>query len=903
MATSSPLFGSTTYLEELYNAYQNDPSSVPQHWQQYFAMMGQEEMAPTTTADGIAAAPVSDKQSRVSQMIQAFRIHGHKRAHINPLTDKPDLDDDLKPIAFGLTTDDLNETFATEGVLPQPRARLADIVDALKKTYCGTVGVQYWDIPNRQERLWLQQRIEQNFNRPQLGAEQKKRLAKGLVTAERFEQFLHKKFVGVKRFSLEGGESLIPMLDVMIERAGEAGVTDIVMGMAHRGRLNVLANILEKPLDAMLSEFAGTVKVEDDASSGDVKYHKGKSFDITTVGGHKLHVSLLANPSHLEIVNPVVEGSARARQQRIGDTNRTRVMPVLMHGDAAFIGQGVVPETLNLSTLEGFTTGGTIHVVINNQVGFTASPDDTCGTEYCTDFARMLQVPIFHVNGDDPEACAHVMQLAVAYRNTFHRDVVIDLVCFRKYGHNEGDDPTFTQPLMYDKIRQHPGVRDLYFNALSGGGIAKAELEKIDDAYQQRLQDAFDKASSDGFKAKKDMFGGHWKDYSRQDTPNVKTAISKALLKKVSETMSTWPQTFTPNSKVAKVMEKRTETLQKGGMDWGAAEMAAYASLLTEGYSVRLTGQDVKRGTFSHRHAVLIDSNTGQEFAPVSQLAAKDVRFEVYSSSLSEEAVLAYEFGYALTDPKTLTIWEAQFGDFVNGAQVVIDQFIASSEMKWDRMAGLVMLLPHGFEGQGPEHSSARLERFLQLCAQDNMTVANLTTPAQIFHALRRQMHRKVRRPLIIMSPKSLLRHPQAVSDTADLTDGAFQTVIGDSSVNAKDVKRVVLCSGKLYYDLLEGREKAKNGKNVALVRVEQLYPLPLDEIKKVLKGYGKVEAVWAQEEPRNQGSWAFMLDNLASEISGLKYVGRPASASPAVGDPKRHAAEQQSIVQQAFTF
>ena len=906
----SSLYGTNSpYLEDLYQQYQQDPASVPDNWRTFFASLGDSpdmgSSASVRTGDGLVAAPTSDKQSRVSQLINAFRNFGHKRAHTNPLAPKPELDDDLKPIAFGLTVDDMKETFSTEGVLPQERATLHDIFEALKATYCGSIGVQFYDVANRAERLWLQQQMEKVQNRPEHSKEVRTRILKGLMVAEKFEQFLHKKFVGAKRFSLEGGESLIPMLDVMIDAAGEAGVTDIVMGMAHRGRLNVLANILNKPYTAMFSEFAGTVKAaEGDASMGDVKYHMGKSFDITTSKGYDLHVALLPNPSHLEAVNPVVMGNARARQHLKGDAERTKVLPLLIHGDAAFIGQGVVAESLIISTVEGYNTGGIVHVVINNQIGFTANPSDGFGTEYCTDFARMLQVPIFHVNGDDPDACAHVMQLAMEYRRKFKRDVVVDLVCYRRFGHNEGDEPGFTQPLMYEKIKKHDTTYSLYCNHVVNKGVfSDADIQKKLDTFTKQLDDAYETASKDGFKANKDMFGGAWTGLSQDKAGAVKTAISKKDVEAVSKALTTWPKTFTPNPKVAKIIEKRGESLLKGGMDWGSAEMAAYGTLLAEGFSIRLSGQDVKRGTFSHRHAVMFDAKTGEQVLPVAAMAQKGATMEVHNSPLSEEAVLGFEFGYALADPKTLTIWEAQFGDFSNSAQIIIDQFIASSEAKWDRMTGLVMLLPHGFEGQGPEHSSARLERYLQLCADGSMTVANYTTPAQIFHALRRQMHAKTRRPLVIMSPKSLLRHPKAVSSTDDLTKGEYQTLIDDANVTASKVERVVLCSGKVYYDLLTGQEEHKNGSKVALVRLEQLHPLDGDALKKTLKAYSKAkDIVWAQEEPRNQGAWTYILDALPELIGKpVRYIGRVAAASPAVGSPKRHAAEQAAIVADVF--
>ena len=901
------LYGTNSlYLEELYEQYIEDKNSVPDHWRDFFAGMDEGASAASSsagTSDGLMPAAESDKQSRVSQMINAFRAHGHRRAHINPIAAAPDLDDDLKPIAFGLTAADLDEEFSTEGVLPQPKAKLRDIFEAIRNTYCRTIGVQFTDIP-RNERIWLQQRMEGLQNKPKFSAEEKQRILKGLMVAENFEQFLHKKFVGVKRFSLEGGETLIPMLDVMIDAAGESGVTDVVMGMAHRGRLNVLVNILNKPLEHMFSEFAGTWSMANDCSSGDVKYHKGKAYDITTNKGYDLHVSLLPNPSHLETIDPVVEGSTRARQKRIGDTERRKVMPLLIHGDTAFIGQGVVAETFNLGTVEAYTTGGTVHVVINNQLGYTALPHEGFGTEYCTDFAKMLQVPIFHVNADDPEACCHVMQLAMAYRSRFQRDVVIDMVCYRKYGHNEGDDPSFTQPLMYDTIKNHSSTYAIYQAQLADEGtMSKDDSKKVRDDHTDVMQKALDKAK-EGVEGEREMFNGIWSEYSLEDKDEADTSISEKTLKAISDATVSWPDSFTPHPKVAKGMEKRSENLLEGGMDWGAAEMAAYGALVSEGVSVRLTGQDARRGTFSHRHGVLIDYKTAQPYTPLQTIATGDAELEIHNSTLSEYAVMGFEFGYSMSSPKNLTVWEAQFGDFANGAQIIIDQFLASSETKWDRMSGLVLLLPHGMEGQGPEHSSARLERFLQLCAENNMTVCNPTTPAQIFHLLRRQVMRKVRRPLVVMSPKSLLRHPKAVSSPEDLTSGKFLKVIQDNNIDIKKARRVVLCSGKLYYDLIAAQEeKGKQAEDVAIVRLEQLYPLPLTEINAALKGLNsKAEIVWAQEEPRNQGAWWYVQDTLQPELKqNIRLIARPSAAAPAVGSPKRHMEEQKEICDAVF--
>ena len=906
MSNKNTLFGTNApYLEDLYEQYLQDNSSVPEHWQDFFADMGDNaEEKEFITDDGLAKAASIDKQSRVSQMINAFRQYGHRCAHINPLMPEPDLDEDLKPVAFGLSGKDLEADFATDDILPKKTAKLSEIFEAARTTYCRTIGVQYADIP-RTERLWLQKQMETRQNKPDFDKNDQKRILKGLMCAENFEQFLHKKFVGVKRFSLEGGESLIPMLDTMVDKAGESGTEEIVMGMAHRGRLNVLTNILEKPLESTFAEFAGTVEQENDFSSGDVKYHKGKSYDITTRSGHDLHISLLPNPSHLEAVNPVVLGSAHARQQRRKDAEHNKVMPLLIHGDTAFIGQGVVAETLNLGTVDGFNVGGTVHVVINNQLGYTANPKEGFGTEYCTDMARMLQVPIFHVNGNDPEACSYVMHLAMAYRNKFKRDIVIDMVCYRKYGHNEGDDPTFTQPKIYEAIKKHTSAYKAYESSLIENDVlSKSEAEKIADAFTSKMQKALDKAKEDGVKAKRDMFKGVWQDYSTQEKKEVKTAVSTAAVKAVAKAVSSWPEGFTPHPKIEKAMEKRAESMVSESMDWGAAEMAAYGTLLAEGHGVRISGQDARRGTFSHRHSALVDYKNGQTIMPVASLAKGDAHFEVYNSILSEYGVMGFEYGYAVSNPGVLTVWEAQFGDFANGAQIMIDQFVSSSETKWDRMCGLVLLLPHGQEGQGPEHSSARLERFLQLCAEDNMTVVNPTTPAQIFHLLRRQVLRRVRRPLVVMSPKSLLRHADATSGIKELTNGAWQKVIDATDASKKQVSRIVLCSGKLYYDLAaEKKELGKKGNHVALVRLEQLYPLPVDEIKKVLGGYNKkAEIVWAQEEPRNQGAWWFLHEALAPEIGkDIKLISRPAMAAPAVGDAQRHNKQQREIIDGVF--
>ncbi len=908
---------STAYLEQLYQQYLTNPGAVDPSWQAYFKQNGPVKAASQGT--GAVATPKADDrasdmlqstaagaaataQGRVSRLMQAYRAHGHRSASTNPLRAEADVSPELALSHFGLGDENLDTLYATNGLLNEEYAPLRDILEALQATYTGSIGAQFVELAEA-ERLWLQQRMETVRNAPTYSAEEKQRIYHGLMVANNFEKFLHTKFVGVKRFSIEGADSLIPMLDMLTETAADQGVHDIVMGMAHRGRLNVLANIMHKPMVEMMAGFNDTMKFDNDASSGDVKYHMGKSYDVTTSNGHKIHFSLLNNPSHLEAVNPVVLGSTKAKQVRVGDVDGSKVLPLLIHGDSAFAGQGVVMETLNMAGLQGFNVGGTIHVVINNQLGYTAEPQEAFSGEYCTDVARLAQVPIFHVNGDDPEACVHVMQLAMAYRKQFKRDVVIDLVCYRRHGHNEGDDPSFTQPTMYQTIKQQAVPAAGYKQRLEQEQAMSADQAKqMESDYHERMSEALEQSKTE-VRVARDMFGSVWQGFSESDDKASKTAVTKKALQAVAESTVSWPTDFTINPKVGKVIELRAK-MQNGKekLNWGAAEMAAYGTLLQEGYSVRLTGQDVQRGTFSHRHAALVDYKTGVRIYPSTQLAKDNARFEVYNSCLSEYGVMGFEFGYSLADPNTLTIWEAQFGDFANGAQIMIDQFISGTEIKWQRLSGLVLLLPHGQEGQGPEHSSARLERFLQLCGDDNMIVANPTTPAQMFHLLRRQIHRKVRKPLVVMTPKSLLRHPEAVSPQSELTKGGFNTVIADEAVKPKKARKVVLTSGKLYYELAKYRAD-KNINDVAVVRVEQYYPLPTEALKTVLKSYSKnVDLVWAQEEPRNQGAWQFLRDTLFEELGrDVSYVGRPASASPAAGNATTFIEGQGKLVVEAF--
>jgi 2-oxoglutarate dehydrogenase E1 component len=897
-----------TYIEDLFEQYQADPASVPAAWQHYFAngaALPVADKTPTAIPGGSeSVGEAATAQNNVSRLIQGYRYHGHRHARVNPLAADPPVGDELSLAAFNLREEQLTDIFATAGILPDGHAPLRDIVAALQKTYCGSLSLQLGEVSSLEERRWLRERMEGVQGHPSFTKEQKHAIYKALMQANGFEKFLHNKFTGMKRFSIEGGDALIPMLQTMVDEAGAAGMTDIVFGMAHRGRLNVLVNIMGKPLEEIFAAFGETAKSNDPGSSGDVKYHQGRSYDVTAQDGHTLHMSLLNNPSHLEAVNPVVLGSARAKQIKQGEDGYKKVLPLLIHGDSAFAGQGVVPESLNLANLTGYTVGGTVHVIINNQVGFTANPEETFSGEYCTDIARMLQTPIFHVNGDDPEACVYAMQLALMYRNTFHKDVFIDLVCYRRHGHNEGDDPSFTQPVMYKAVKPHPVPPKVYEqHLLKENSLTQEEAAAYEKEYTHILQDAHEKAQQ-GLTLEADVFaaGSAWSGFKREGQ-EPETKASKQRIQQIATTLTIYPKGFSPNKKVHKITEQRADMLMgAASLNWGAAEVAAYGTLLAEGYHVRLSGQDIMRGTFSHRHIGLVDENNGARVYPIGNMGKEGAALEVHNSCLSELAVLGFEYGYSLAAPKTLTVWEAQFGDFSNGAQIIIDQFIASSEVKWQRMSGLTMLLPHGFEGQGPEHSSARLERYLQLCGNYNMNVATPTTPAQVFHLLRRQMLRNYRKPLIIISPKSLLRHPRAVSDVAELYTGAFQQVIDDDNIKAKEVKRIALCGGKIYYDL-RAKQEETHRKDIALVRIEELHPLPVAPLQAVLENYKTDDILWVQEEPRNQGAWTFLQDNLWPKLAiAPRFIGRPVSASPAVGSTKRHMEEQERIVNEVFS-
>jgi 2-oxoglutarate decarboxylase len=854
------------------------------------------------------------KEAAVLQLINAYRVRGHLIADFDPLGSEPTYHAELDPATYGLTIWDLDREFLTGTLMsaeyePQKVATLREILETLRNTYCGKIGCEYMNIQIPEQKRWLQLRMELTGNRWPLHPDTRKRALKRVIEAEEFEHFLHARFVGHKRFSLEGAESAMVILDEILDLAANTNVHEAVIGMAHRGRLNMLANIVDKSLVEILSEFEG-IDPDSTQGSGDVKYHLGASGVRKSSSGREIVVSVACNPSHLEAVDPVAEGIVRPKQDRLGDTKRERVIPILIHGDAAFAGQGVVAETLNLSQLEGYTTGGTIHLVINNQIGFTTNPDEARSTPYSTDVARMVQAPIFHVNGDDPEACLRVAQLAYDYRQQFKKDVVIDMFCYRRHGHNEGDDPSYTQPILYRKIRQHPSVAVQYAERLMREEfLDDAQVQGIRARVSARLNEAYDAA-----KKKEEPF--QVQDLSAVDPeeisrPSPHTAADRATLERVVQGITTFPSEFHVHPKLAGSLGKRREVLNGAPMDWATAETLAFGSLVLEGTPVRLSGQDSGRGTFSQRHLELYDSETGDRYIPLRHLSPSQARFDVFDSSLSEYAVMGFEFGYSLADPLTLVLWEAQFGDFANGAQILIDNFISSAESKWGQPSGLVLLLPHGYEGQGPEHSSARIERFLQLCAENNMQVVNASTPAQYFHVLRRQMHggpdrRGVRKPLIIFTPKRMLRNPRAVSNLDELMTGTFHEIMDETAViDPARITRLLMCSGQVYYDLLAAREERKI-EHVAIVRLEQMYPFPASGVQVILARYPALaEVVWVQEEPRNMGAWRFVQEQMQPILEAyrrmLRYVGRPESASTSAGSLKRHQEEQADLVESAF--
>ena len=916
----------TGIVAEIRQRYEVDPSSVHESWAELFdgrcgappapARPPAAAPAPGAEHHPIASPKVAEKHARVLRLIHSYRARGHRIAEIDPLGTQSDYFPELDPAHYGLGQEDLDQPFFA-GDLPGGAIQtLGQILERVRATYCRKVGVEFTHIQDPGRRQWLMRRMEETENQTVLPPEEQLRVLEKLAAAELFERFLHTKFLGQKRFSLEGAEALIPLLDTIVEDSPAHGVREIVLGMAHRGRLNVLSNILGKSLESMFSEFEDIELAETPFGSGDVKYHKGFSNDRRTRSGERIHMSLTANPSHLEAVDPVVEGRARAKQIQVGDPRGHSVLPVLLHGDAAFAGQGIVAETLNLSRLRGFSTGGTIHVVVNNQIGFTTNPAEARSTLYATDVAKMIQVPIFHVNGDDPEAVTHVVKLAFSYRQRFGEDVVIDLMCYRRHGHNEGDDPSFTQPLLYAKIRKRPRLRKLYTEQLVRAGVlSEKDVDRIEEDLNGQLQQALQVIKTQPPRPDEPYEPrGRWVGYSRTDRgEDPETALSVERLAQLAESLASVPAGFEVHKKLRALLERRRKVVAEDGpIDWATGEQLAFGSLLVEGTPVRLSGQDSSRGTFNQRHAVLVDQRTGEEYAPLDHLAGTQARFEVYDSHLSEAAVLGFEYGYSLAEPRTLTMWEAQFGDFANGAQVIIDQFIASAHVKWQRMSGLVMLLPHGYEGHGPEHSSARMERYLQMCAEDNIQVANCTTPAQYFHLLRRQMRRKWRAPLVVFTPKSLLRAPRAASRAIEFSEGSFRPVMDDPAIqDPQGVRRVLLCSGKVYYDLVqhrEGRDGADPGEargDVAIVRVEELYPWPEEELSRVMERYPNSDRVtWVQEEPANMGAWTFVRERLPGVLRAsakLAYAGRPASASPAGGSMRIHKYEQQTLLQAAF--
>ncbi len=928
-------------LAELYHRFNKDPGSLDEQWRGFFADLDDEAKAVIEKLNGgasgaAASAPAAGQPSgsqavaddpgvraatldsiRALMLIRAYRVRGHLEANLDPLGLKavephPELD----PKSYGFTEADMDRPIFIDNVLGLETASLRKIVEVVRDTYCGSIGVEFMHIQDPAQKAWIQERIESIRNQPDFTVNGKRAILERLTAAEVFEQFLNKKYTGTKRFGLDGGESMIPALEQILKRGGQLGLKEVVVGMPHRGRLNVLANFMSKPFSAIFSEFeGGAAHPEDVGGSGDVKYHLGTSSD-REFDGNNIHLSLTANPSHLEAVNPVVVGKVRAKQEQGKYKDRSQVMALLMHGDAAFAGQGLVPETLDLSELKGYRIGGTIHFIVNNQIGFTTNPINSRSGPYCSDVAKIIQAPIFHVNGDDPEAVTHVARIATEFRQTFFKDVVIDMFCYRRFGHNEGDEPAFTQPLMYKAIGKHSTVRQIYAQKLvEENTFVEGEAEGLLQEFNNRLEQDFQTAKT--YKPNKaDWLEGVWSGFNVArgfDPRRGETALAIETLKEVGMALTKVPADFNLNRKIARQLDTKRKMIESGkDIDWATAEALAFGTLLIEDHPVRLSGQDSNRGTFSQRHAALIDQQTEEAYKPLSHIREDQARLEIVDSPLSELAVLGFEYGYSLAEPRALVAWEAQFGDFSNGAQITIDQFIASGESKWLRLCGLVMLLPHGYEGQGPEHSSARIERFLQLCAEDNLQVVNCTTPANYFHVLRRQLHREFRKPLIVFTPKSLLRHKRCVSDLdAFGPDSCFHRVLycDNRPSDPNDAKQVVLCSGKVYYDLLEEREK-RGITDVHFLRLEQLYPFPVDALAQELAPYKNCDLVWCQEEPRNMGPWAFVSTFIEEVAEGIgfekprpRYAGRSSAASPATGSHKRHVAEQAALVDDALTL
>ncbi len=909
-------------VEELYLRYRENPRSIEEPWRRYFAALEEGNEVAVEHTNGLqeagfgapgsapsrssARSAANDLQGRVSLLIHAFRSRGHLSAGLDPL-DRADREPAPRPQDFGLEDVDRGASFSTD-IAGRGTLSLEQIVETLKQAYCGPIGIEFDGIDDANVRAWLQERVEDASFAAAFPHEKKRWMLEKVTAAEVFEQFLHTNYVGAKRFSLEGAESTIPAIESCIESLADLGVRELVIGMAHRGRLNVLANVMRKSLREIFWAFEDG-DPEHNRGRGDVKYHQGYSSDRVTAHDKDMHLTLSFNPSHLEWVDPVVEGRVRAKQERRNDGERGFVVPLLIHGDASFIAQGVVAETLNLARLPGYTTGGTLHLVINNQIGFTTSTRDARSSRYATDLTRLLRCPVFHVNGDDIEAVGRVAQLACEFRQKFHQDVVIDLICYRRYGHNESDEPRFTQPQMYQAIDDEPTVRQKYADLLESQNVIEGGFaDDLVKAQRDELEAALEKTRGSDFTPPSYSLQGVWKDYcgGRDDeVDRVETGVKHEELLRLMEGLIKVPDGFSINSKIDRLMKQRLERVQgKKPLDWGTAEALAFATLLTGGTRIRISGQDSRRGTFSHRHAAIYDTRTGDTHFPAAHLADEQGRFEVIDSPLSEAGVLGFEYGFSLDSPDALVVWEAQYGDFFNAAQVIVDQFITSSEDKWHRLSGLVLLLPHGFEGGGPEHSSARLERFLAAAAEDNVQVCNLTTPAQFFHCLRRQIVRKFRKPLVIMSPKSLLRHPEATSDVAELTRGMFRRILPEVQVKPSKTHRILLCSGKVYYDLMKAREE-NQANTVSILRLEQLYPLNKPELEETLAPYADgTPLIWVQEEPWNMGAWYFIharLPRLLGDRLPLRCVTRPESASPATGSMASHKVEQQELVREAL--
>ncbi len=950
--SSSDILGFLTntnadYLSDIYTRYLSDPSSVDESWKRLFDGLDDDmrslmrDVAGASWNKGLAplvvdtpanenakeekkAVKIDDRaiqdSLRAYRLVDAYRIRGHLLADIDPLgMREKNTHPELQPEHYGFSMADYDRPIYMNGLMGLDVATLREIIDACQKTYCGRIGVEYTHMLDPEEKSWIRERVEEGLNRTQFSDEGKKAILQSLTRAEGFELFLHVKYPGTKRFGIDGGEAMVPAIEQILKRGGQLGLKEIAIGMPHRGRLNILTNVMGKTFTSMFSLFMGkSDNPEGVLASGDVKYHLGASSD-RDFDGNEIHLSLNTNPSHLEVVDPVVEGKVKAKQiQRGGDDKAQKeVLPLLLHGDAAFAGQGVVAETFLFSGVEGYNTGGTIHFIVNNQIGFTTKPEESRSGFYCTDIAKAAHAPVFHVNGDDPEAVVHVARMAIEYRQRFGKDVVVDMYCYRRNGHNEGDEPMFTSPLMYQKIKKHQTTRQLYASLLEREGVLSGDEDKaMKDEFSSQLEKEF-KAAEDYKPNSADTLDGRWSDIKLAENKGARrgqTALTDDMVTLLREGLATLPEGFNVNSKIARQLEQKKEMFETGqGFDWGTAEAMAFGSLLLEDIPVRLSGQDCQRGTFSHRHSVLHDQKNDTLYTPLNNLKEGQARYDVYNSPLSELGVLGFEYGYSSAEPHALVIWEAQFGDFANGAQMMIDQFISSGETKWLRMSGLTMLLPHGYEGQGPEHSSARPERFLQMCGEDNWQVVNCTTPANIFHVLRRQVKRDFRKPLIVFTPKSLLRHKRCVSSLDMMTgDQTFHRVLHDEVLpkNPKKVKRVILCTGKVYYDLLEASENRQLQDEITIVRLEQLYPFPDDKLAEELGKYPNAEVFWVQEEPENQGCWHFVDRRIESVLTTLKhkakrphFVGREASASPATGLLSVHLSQQKQLIDEALTL